>query len=273
MKPIFQEKIKTDRARKLVSNLRRNLLNYVLCIAFVALIVIMVGFEPYIGSKILIADIILFFVVARLIRTQFPTKREQQSLAELSLQPTMENLQLLMMASGLTGDDKSNLLAQAQIRMLKEMSVSDWRDCPAGVRTGLIRKMMIPIDFALLKNLNNLARPANVASPKNKIILDYRVAVIQAVAEMNHSTALNTIRRLANSTAKTPAAKLLQNAAAEVLPAMEERFATLQQEQTLLRPSSAPLDSSVLLRPAGHGDGDEKLLLRPSSEPNTNKPS
>ncbi|MCW3098406.1 MAG: hypothetical protein JWL77_4024 [Chthonomonadaceae bacterium] len=69
--------------------------------------------------------------------------------------------------------------------------------------------------------------------------ISFRVAILQAFAQIGDSTAIPVVERLAQSDAKTPEEKRLQEAALECLPLLKLRAELERSNQTLLRPASA----------------------------------
>jgi len=90
---------------------------------------------------------------------------------------------------------------------------------------------------------------------------DLTLAILKALEQIGDGRALEAVERLAS---KSKDARVRQ-AAEECLPALRESAEIARQSAILLRPAEAPADAT-LLRPAGKGEAEEALLLRPADQ-------
>lgn len=125
----------------------------------------------------------------------------------------------------------------------------------------------------LSKGSNSLARNTGphlqVAAAK---AVAFRVAILQAFAQVGDSRALPTVERLAQQLAKTAAQKRIQEEAIACLPALCLRAEQERDTRTLLRAAAASDAGAKTLLRAARGDQETapEQLLRPG--PPTSEP-
>ncbi|MEP6755741.1 MAG: hypothetical protein ABJA67_09590 [Chthonomonadales bacterium] len=210
---------------------------------------------------LLIANVSKF--VFSLIKSQ--KNRKTEIINPDLVEPTLENLEGLLDTSALIGDDPENSVAFSLIHVLNTIPAVELRECPQNIARKLINKANTQIDYALQKDIRHLFNAADPNTRKNKIIMDFHIAVLRAVSEMDRPDALATMKKVAAYSIESKGKWMLRDAAAARLPEMEARFETIRLGNTLVRPSYAPTEGDHLLRPAGVDDQDQQLLLRPST--------
>ena len=98
---------------------------------------------------------------------------------------------------------------------------------------------------------------------------DFRVAALQALAQIGEASDLPLVEGLAGMDAKTKDLARIRDAAQECLPLLKIRLGLIADAKTLLRASMPEKETSaILLRPAtGPNDAKPNELLRPSDKP------
>ena len=118
----------------------------------------------------------------------------------------------------------------------------------------------------LSKPLKTLPANANAASQEVYVrAIAFRVAILQAFAQVGDSSALPLVERLAHGEATTRGQRAIQEAARQCLPALMLRAEQERNGQTLLRAANAAdAEGETLLRAAkGARETRHDQLLRP----------
>ncbi len=130
-------------------------------------------------------------------------------------------------------------------------------------RAALRRVLGINIELTLYRDVNRLFTPVSLAHPANRRAIEFRVAIMEAFANIGTKEDLPFIERLAAMEAASEVQSVLKSAAEKCLPLLQTRVAELEDKNSLLRASSAYTDgANTLLRPATatHSDPAEELL-------------
>ncbi|HLK56104.1 MAG TPA: hypothetical protein VKU00_06055 [Chthonomonadaceae bacterium] len=116
------------------------------------------------------------------------------------------------------------------------------------------------VENPLHKDVRALFRPADSRA------IAFRVAILQAFAQVGDSKALPVVERLAKGETKTEGEKRIQEAAQACMPALQLRADCAGHSRTLLCAANAAAShEDTLLRPAGgQQKAEPEKLLRPS---------
>jgi hypothetical protein len=142
---------------------------------------------------------------------------------------------------------------QALTRLLPQLKASDAALLTPEQRDKLCRVLYIPIENVLFKDVTGIFKPA-----KNPAV-DFRVAILQAFAQVGDSRALPIVTHLAEGEAKTAAERRIQAAALWCLPNLRARV-------------EAELAPNTLLRASDGSGSDAQDLLRSVPNPHETKP-
>ena len=89
--------------------------------------------------------------------------------------------------------------------------------------------------------------------------------ILRLVKEAKDLDALDAVQELTKSVTVNPIASAVRFSAQDVAAALGRYRASIQPGLGLLRASSGPESTEILLRPAGVGSDQELQLLRPST--------
>jgi len=148
------------------------------------------------------------------------------------------------------------------IRLLPRLQASDADLLNPEQRMLLCRKLSWPVQ-GIDGNLRKLSPDAYRRE------VAFRVAVLQAFAQVGDSTALAVVERLAQKEAKTAELRQIQEAAQACLPSLTLRCEQIRSHKTLLRAAdAADTGAETLLRAAqGTRETPPHQLLRPDPSP------
>ncbi|MCW3098404.1 MAG: hypothetical protein JWL77_4022 [Chthonomonadaceae bacterium] len=156
-------------------------------------------------------------------------------------------------------DRKIHAIAiESLIELLPRLTASDIDLLNAEQRTLLCWKLSSPPN-----RFDGNLRPLSQTAYEQQIA--FRIAILQAFAQVGDSRALPIVERLARGETKTEEQKRIQKAARECLPLLKLRIEQQRSIQTLLRASDAShADPETLLRPMkGAQETHPEQLLRP----------
>jgi len=160
-------------------------------------------------------------------------------------------------------DRKIHAIAkEGLIKLLPRLHASDADLLGPEQRTLLCRKLSWPI-----QGIDGNLRPLSPAAYQREVA--FRVAILQAFAQVGDSKALAMVEQLAQGEAKTAELRQIQVAAQACLPSLVLRCEQIRRHKTLLRAAYASdTGADTLLRAAqGTRETPPNQLLRPDPSP------
>ncbi len=147
---------------------------------------------------------------------------------------------------------------------LAEMFHTQDQELRGAIRPVLLR--LLPMATSTLKTEISREQAHSLARAITGEDMDLSIAIIHGLGRFGTGTSLPDIRAIAEWQETFGNQKVLQRAAQEVLPALEQAARDEALRMSLLRPSSSPdAPEQVLLRPVGpYTTVDETQLLRPA---------
>jgi hypothetical protein len=202
--------------------------------------------------------ILSFFIVYSVGK---PRRRQRKLTAQVADQYDVRSIGPLIDALYLDDPQTREIAITALTERLPHLKASDADLLDEAQRARLCYLLSVPIENPLHKDVRRLFRPADSRA------IAFRVAILQAFAQVGDSKTLPFVERLAKGEARTEGEKRLQEAAQDCLPALQLRVKLESHSRTLLRAAHALTGTETLLRPAtGRPDTDPQSLLRPGPQ-------
>jgi hypothetical protein len=174
-----------------------------------------------------------------------PRKRRRGMASMLAKQEDMRSVGALIDLLGSDDGKMHDITMDALIRLLPRLKASDASLLTGEQRTRLCLVLTLPFGNPLVNNIGSVFRRADDRD------VEFRIAILTALAQIGDGSALPIVIRLANGKAKREGQRRIQEAARDCLPALQQLVQQEGHRQTLLR-AAAPSDAApdTLLRAA-----------------------
>ncbi len=202
-----------------------------------------------------------FYVI---VRPRQKLHEEKKQLNELIRQKNLQNIGTLVEVMRLEKEMNTTDAQQSLTELLPQLR-PEHASLLNRRQRGLLRNVLnTNIEHILNRDVSHLFTPVSLQNPANRRAIEFRVAIMKAIAQVGTKEDLPIIEKYATMEAVSETQQVVKNAAQECLPLLQIRIAEQEDKNTLLRASSAEAHSpETLLRPASPTQDPAELLLRP----------